>query len=231
MINCSITYVAYLEDVVAASTSHSREAAEANGEETRRRILLAAIRCVAERGYSRASIREIARTADMSPGSLYHYFPNKAELLKAAVDEIEALAFPRLRGAAALPGDVVGRLEAVLDESDRLMRDFPYLAAFERAIRAEGAAYLRAGEAVGIELGPLRDIIATIIEDALRDGTFAPGTDTRGVIDALYALTRGLTEQAALTPRAHHDTVVAAKEMLRGSLFASGWASSARRGR
>ena len=54
----------------------------ANGEQTRRRIIAAAMRCVAEVGYSQASIREIARAADMTSGSLYHYFPNKADCSK-----------------------------------------------------------------------------------------------------------------------------------------------------
>jgi AcrR family transcriptional regulator len=101
------------------------------------------MRCVAEKGYSHASIREIARAAQMTSGSLYHYFPNKAALLRATVQEIEDVALPRLRAAGRRGGDVVARLEALLDESDQLMRDYPHLAAFEQAIRAEGAAYLR----------------------------------------------------------------------------------------
>lgn len=72
----------------------------ADSEETRRRIITAAMRCVAEVGYSQASIREIARAADMTSGSLYHYFPNKSELLHATGKEIEEIVLPRLRSAA-----------------------------------------------------------------------------------------------------------------------------------
>src|ERR1700753_3838993 len=68
------------------------------GEQTRRRIITAAMRCVAEDGYSQATIREIARAADMTSGSLYHYFPNKSELLNATGAEIEEIVLPRLRG-------------------------------------------------------------------------------------------------------------------------------------
>ncbi|WP_253875475.1 TetR/AcrR family transcriptional regulator, partial [Mycobacterium asiaticum] len=57
----------------------------ASGEQTRQRIIAAAMRCVAEMGYSQASIREIARTAGMTSASLYNYFPNKAELIKATI--------------------------------------------------------------------------------------------------------------------------------------------------
>ncbi|WP_156734807.1 TetR/AcrR family transcriptional regulator, partial [Mycobacterium sp. E183] len=69
----------------------------ASGEETRQRIIVATMRCVATVGYSRATIREIARTADVTSASLYNYFPNKSELLGAAVEDIERIAAPRLR--------------------------------------------------------------------------------------------------------------------------------------
>uniref|UniRef100_UPI0021F29279 TetR/AcrR family transcriptional regulator n=1 Tax=Mycolicibacterium gadium TaxID=1794 RepID=UPI0021F29279 len=63
----------------------------ANSEETRQRILEATMRCVAAVGYSRTTIREIAREANMTSGSLYHYFPNKAELVKATFDEVATM--------------------------------------------------------------------------------------------------------------------------------------------
>lgn len=179
------------------------------------------MRCVAEGGYSQASIREIARAAGMTSGSLYHYFPNKAELLKATVKEIEELVFPRLREAGSRGADVVDRLEAVLDEADQLMREYPHLAAFERAIRAESAAYLRSSDPSHTGFEPLRDIISDIIEDARARGALAADIDAEGTVDALYALTRGLTEQAAnLAPHAYHATLGAAKQLIRGTLFA-----------
>ncbi|WP_156669712.1 TetR family transcriptional regulator, partial [Mycobacterium sp. E3339] len=38
----------------------------ASGEDTRQRIIVATMRCVATAGYSRATIREIARTANVT---------------------------------------------------------------------------------------------------------------------------------------------------------------------
>ncbi len=61
----------------------------------------------------------------------------------ATVAAIEDIALPRLRAAGRGGVDVIDRLDAVLDESDQLMREYPYLAAFERAIRAESAAFVR----------------------------------------------------------------------------------------
>jgi AcrR family transcriptional regulator len=192
----------------------------ANGEQTRRRIIVAAIRCVGTKGYSQASIREIAREAEITSGSLYHYFPNKAELLKATVKEIEETALPRLRAAGQGEGGVIDRVEAVLDEAGLLMREYPDLAAFERAIRAESAAYLRRGDPDRMGFKVLRDIIADIVDDALKGGGLAADSDPAGTVDAIYALARGLTEQAAnLSPDAYHAALRSAKQLIRGTLF------------
>lgn len=192
----------------------------ANGGQTRARIINAAMRRVAEVGYSQATIREIAKAAEMTSGSLYHYFPDKSELLTATVTEIDEIASPRLRAAAARRDDVVGRVEAVLDELDRLMREYPHLAAFDRAMRAETIAHPRESRAHA-GLKALRDIINEIVQDAQRRGALPPGTDPDAAVNAIHALARGLTERAAnLTPAAYAATLDSAKEMIRGTLFA-----------
>jgi AcrR family transcriptional regulator len=192
----------------------------ANGEQTRARIVAAAMRCVAEVGYSRATIREIARTAGMTSGSLYHYFPNKSELLAAAVREVDEIALPRLRFAADRSDGVIDRIVAVLDEVDRLMREYPFLAAFDRAIRTETTARPRGRGPGYLGLKALRDIIADIVEDARARGTLPRGTRTGAAVDAVYALARGLTERAAsLPPDAYAATLEAARALIRGTLF------------
>ena len=133
----------------------------ASGEETRQRIIVATMRCVAEVGYSRATIREIARTAQVTSASLYNYFPNKSDLIRAAIAARTDVALPRLRRAAGLPGGVMDRIEAVLDESGRLMREYPDLAAFEWAIRAETAIALDSEVAGSTGFQAFREIIGS----------------------------------------------------------------------
>ncbi|OBI48263.1 TetR/AcrR family transcriptional regulator, partial [Mycobacterium sp. E796] len=182
----------------------------ASGERTRARIIDAAMRCVAEVGYSRASIREIAKAAEMTSGSLYNYFPNKSELIKAAVAARTDVALPRLREAAQGPGDVTDRIEAVLDESGRLMREYPDLAAFEWALRAEGAVDPREG---GAGFQAFREIIEGIVG----------GTDKPGSVEAVYSLIYGLTELAAtVPPEEYHAALDSAKRLIRGTLLGGG---------
>ncbi|WP_066917227.1 TetR/AcrR family transcriptional regulator [Mycobacterium interjectum] len=193
----------------------------ASGEQTRARIIAAAMRCVAEVGYSKATIREIAKAAEMTSGSLYHYFPNKSALLAATAQDIDEIAAARLRAAAGLPGDVVDRFEAVLDEMHRLLREYPHLAAFDRAMGAEAAAHPRRGGVRGPGLKALRDIIDAILDEARTRRALPPATDPGAAGHAIYALARGLMERAAqLTPDAYSVTLDSAKELIRGTLFA-----------
>jgi AcrR family transcriptional regulator len=205
----------------SASRSPLGRPVGASGEQTRRRIIVAAMRCVAEVGSAQASIREIAKAANMTSASLYHYFPNKSELLKAAGEEIEEIVLPRLRAAAAGSDDVVDRLGAVFDECGKLIREYPYLAAFLRAIRAESAAQLRRGGPKYPGSRALRDVVTEIVEDAWERGVLSPDTTVGAAVEAICVLTRGLSERAAsLSPEAYYATLASAKRMIRGTLFA-----------
>ena len=202
------------------ATSQLGRQVGASGEATRTRIINAAMRCVAEMGYSQATIRGIARTAGMTSGSLYHYFPNKSELLKATATTIDEIVFPRLRAAAEDSRDVVDRLEAVLDESERLMCEYPHLADFERAIRAESGPQLRRDGGQQLGFKARRDVIGDIIGDTAAPGLLPAGTDPEAAVNAIYALTRGLTEQAANRPRQTHlANLLSDKQLIRGTLF------------
>jgi len=193
----------------------------ANGEETRKRILDATMRCVAEVGYSRATIREIARAAQMTSGSLYHYFPNKSELVKAAFDEVASIAVPRLALAADQNVSTLEKLMAVLDESVRVMQDYPLAVAFDRAIRAESPQHLHLAENSDTRFTALRNLIREILEQGAREKVLGPGVDVDGAANAVYVLFRGLNEFAGMTPppAEYRATVAGLKDLLRGRLF------------
>jgi AcrR family transcriptional regulator len=62
-------------------------AARAEGVESRERLLAAALRVFARRGYRQASVDEIAREAGYSKGALYWHFSGKQELLETLLEE------------------------------------------------------------------------------------------------------------------------------------------------
>src|SRR5579884_742100 len=56
-------------------------------EDRREQILDAAMHVFAEKGYTRATNKDIAREAGITAGLIYHYFDSKEALLKAMIDE------------------------------------------------------------------------------------------------------------------------------------------------
>ncbi|MGI4856385.1 MAG: CerR family C-terminal domain-containing protein [Janthinobacterium lividum] len=60
----------------------------ARGEETRQRIIDAAVGVFGERGFDAATTREIAQRAEVNPPALQYYFENKEGLYRACADHI-----------------------------------------------------------------------------------------------------------------------------------------------
>ncbi|MCG6909545.1 MAG: TetR/AcrR family transcriptional regulator [Deltaproteobacteria bacterium] len=57
-----------------------QERKERERERRRQQIIVAAKRVFTERGFNRATMEDIAKEAELSPGTLYLYFKNKEEL-------------------------------------------------------------------------------------------------------------------------------------------------------
>ena len=56
-------------------------------EDRREQLIDAAMRVFSQKGFTRATNRDIAREAGITPGLIYHYFENKEALLKAVIEE------------------------------------------------------------------------------------------------------------------------------------------------
>ena len=73
----------------------------AKGRATRARIVVAAAALVRERGAAEASLDEVIERAEVSKSQLYHYFQDKADLLRAVVthqaDMVLAVQEPQLQ--------------------------------------------------------------------------------------------------------------------------------------
>jgi AcrR family transcriptional regulator len=86
------------------------------GEERRERILDAATQLFAERGYSEASIAEIARTAGITAAVIYDHFPSKAELHLTLLEaQAEALMSAVGSALASAPEEPEARLRSGVD--------------------------------------------------------------------------------------------------------------------
>jgi TetR/AcrR family fatty acid metabolism transcriptional regulator len=87
-----------------------REAAE---PEKRRRILHAAVRVFAEKGYHGCRIADVARAAGVAYGLVYHYFHNKDELLESVFAEQWTLFIDALEAIDRTPGTAPDKIAAM----------------------------------------------------------------------------------------------------------------------
>lgn len=95
---------------------------EIKKERTRRNLLATAYRLFAEKGYDATTITEIARAAEVSPGTFFNYFSAKEDLIFGNRGEIAEAGIDALlrRGPTDTPADAVARsFEAMLGAEQR----------------------------------------------------------------------------------------------------------------
>jgi AcrR family transcriptional regulator len=107
-----------MKPVSAAVTkpNRRRSAVQARSRATVDRILNAAIAVIVEKGAERATMTEIAQRADVVIGSLYQYFSEKREILKAILEAHNVEVEVMLRGAfsgVTSKDDFVAAMDAI----------------------------------------------------------------------------------------------------------------------
>ncbi|HMI81707.1 MAG TPA: helix-turn-helix domain-containing protein [Solirubrobacterales bacterium] len=142
-------------------------------EATREALIAAARRLFTERGYEEVGTAEIVRDAGVTRGALYHHFGDKAALLDAVYNRIEAESTERV-ARVVLGSDLHSPLdamkagiEAFLDECAKpelrqiALHDAPAVLGWERwrEIGAvNGLGLIEASLTAAIEAGELRDL-------------------------------------------------------------------------
>ncbi len=68
-------------------------------EETRGKLIAAARRAFAQKGYNEASMDDLTAAAGLTRGALYHNFGDKKGLLQAVIDQIDGEILEQMRAA------------------------------------------------------------------------------------------------------------------------------------
>src|SRR3984957_14574093 len=93
-----------------AKHRHSGDGGYQRGAETRARIVAAAIRLFAEKGYEGASTRDIANSAGVNAPALQYYFDSKEGVYIACVEHIVSRVWEMM-------SEVVGRADSALQNN------------------------------------------------------------------------------------------------------------------
>lgn len=149
-------------------------------EQTRRRIIEAAMQCHAERGIVGTSIQDVARRADVALGTVYRHFPTLEDLVGACGEQFFTMlglpdrdeAMARFSGARSRPE----RIERLVTEVSSLYR--PAAAAF---LHVRDARHELQAAAEGHER--MEGAIDLLVDEALRPLRASP--DQRQAVRAL----------------------------------------------
>ncbi|MGK5641644.1 TetR family transcriptional regulator [Streptomyces sp. URMC 126] len=148
----------------------------ANGPGARERIVAAARAEFAERGYDKASIRAIARGADVDPALVHHYFGPKEKVFAAAVEVAFAPAMPApdvlLEGDREHAGERITRF--ILGVWENPVTREPVLAILRSAVANETAASV------------FRDLVTQRLMRRVAGGLDIPDAELRSEIAAAH---------------------------------------------
>jgi AcrR family transcriptional regulator len=174
------------------TTAALRKRAPRDPVGTRARILAAAERLFAERGYAGAAMPAIAQASGISAGAIYKHFDSKTDLFFEVIrDAMQSspVAGPEA-DATALPVIVASFAERRLKRVRQLAVEAHYAAAKDPNVRQ----LLR--EAVERDIGRLAETIAA----GQRDGAFDKAVDPKPLGAAVLVFIMGLMHLETLAP-------------------------------
>ncbi len=186
---------------------------------TRRRILDAAMRLFAERGYHASSNADVAEAASLTRGAMLYHFPTREDLVEAAIDHIQERRTEAFETAARdqghgdatdqaidaywellqqAPFKAFAELEAVARTDPDLARAIaPAQAAFDHAQIGDLSGLLLAGSAPRFQTG--RDLARFMLEGLARANlTYEEKQRTERLLTVIKRVTRVLNRKGSV---------------------------------
>ncbi|MDH6119137.1 TetR/AcrR family transcriptional regulator [Kitasatospora sp. GAS204B] len=125
-------------------TTAARTPQQDRSRATRRRLLEAAVECLAELGWNGSTVTVVAERAGVTRGAAQHHFPTREDLFTAAVEHVTAERLAAVRAdTEELPPAGPARTEAVVDLIVRLYTGPLFRAALHLWVAAATEQQLR----------------------------------------------------------------------------------------
>jgi len=166
--------------------------------DTKVRILLAAARLFADRGYAGTSVREIVAMAGVTKPTLYYYFKNKDDLCIKLMDLAMETYAKVLKEPLQQPGTVRRRLASLFASLYAILRANTDFLRF-----SYWAFYAPQGSIPPYDLTVANDYLRTTLEEILQDGVAAEelsAEKVESVMLLLVGLMRNMEELLAVNP-------------------------------
>ncbi|MBZ4323916.1 TetR/AcrR family transcriptional regulator [Streptomyces sp. SCA2-4] len=93
---------------MTTGTGETGDTGQRRGRATRRRVMDAAVDCLAEYGWTGSTVTVVAERAGVSRGALQHHFPTREDLFTSAVEHVAEQQSAALRALVESAAPVVG---------------------------------------------------------------------------------------------------------------------------
>src|SRR5215216_3967709 len=165
----------------------SRARAEAPVEDVRDRIVAAALRCFAEKGYAGSSLREIAETARTTKPMIYYYFNSKEGLYISTLGDLLQQFADAIDRATDPDDPPIAKLRAFCDAYLRYFEtQEPHIAFVVREVFGLGADIMNE---FGRSLDErIQSRLQRLLDEGVRAGIFRPGDTDACVIGIMGIL-------------------------------------------
>lgn len=167
---------------------------------TSERLLMSAMACFADLGFSAVTVREIAARAGLSVGVLYQHYPNKNALLLAAFER--SMTDVRASFAAAAAAPPLAQLATLVRAAAATVRGHLRFWQLGYAARHQPEITRALGPALTAWTDEIVSVLSTLLGNA---GAAAPQLDAV----ALFAQIDGMCVHFALAPETYPLDAVA----------------------
>ncbi len=173
--------------------------AQQRSEETRARLLLAALDSFAERGYDATGVAEICQRAGVSKGAFYHHFASKQALFVALLDQWLAVLDGQMARSRAPGASAPQALQAMVGLLQQALRDargqLPMFLEFWRQAARDETIW----QATMAPFKRYHTLLAVTIRQGIAEGSLRP-CDPEQAARVLISMAVGMVLQSAINP-------------------------------
>ena len=153
-------------------------------DDKRGRILKAAVKIFAEKGYFQAKVAEIARAAGVADGTIYLYFRNKEDILVSLFDQVMAEHIQQGRHELAAIEGTAERLRAIAEHHLRLLGENQDLAVVFQVELRQSTKFMERFTASWLQ--DYLNLLARTIEEGQADGTLRSDLPLKVAVKAFF---------------------------------------------
>jgi TetR/AcrR family fatty acid metabolism transcriptional regulator len=153
-------------------------------EDKRTRIMQAAAKVLAEQGYHRTKIRDIAQEAGVADGTIYLYFDNKEHLLIQLFEQVMERVLSMFRNSVVAEVDAAGKLHQFIVRHLTLIQEDVNLARIITVVLRQSSSFLQdyKNDLFAEYLG----LLYSILKEGKETGVFRPDLDVQVMTRATF---------------------------------------------